>query len=123
MDIIRDVLDNQLVDSKGRKMGKVDGIVMELRDKEPPRLTYIEVGMPTLARRLHPQLAHWIATIQSKWGAKRSEALRIPFSKVCDVGIDVKVDVEAEATPALAYEQWVSEHIIKRIPGAEHGES
>ncbi|BAY47430.1 hypothetical protein SAMD00079811_50480 [Scytonema sp. HK-05] len=123
MDIIRDVLDNQLVDTKGRKMGKVDGIVMELRDNQPPRLTYIEVGMPTLARRLHPQLARWIATIQSKWGAKRSESLRIPFSKVRDVGIDVKVDVEAEATPALAYEEWVSEHIIERIPGAEHGES
>ncbi|ARV60120.1 hypothetical protein BZZ01_17150 [Nostocales cyanobacterium HT-58-2] len=123
MDIIRDVLDNQLVDCEGRKMGKVDGVVMEWRDQEPPRLTYIEVGMPTLAHRLHPRLAGWIAKIQSQWGAKHSEPLRIPFSKVCDIGIDVKVDVEAETTPALAYEQWVSEHIIQRIPGAEHGES
>ncbi|MBW4635126.1 MAG: hypothetical protein KME30_25480 [Iphinoe sp. HA4291-MV1] len=123
MDIIRDVLDNQLVDCKERKIGKVDGIVMELRDKEPPRLIYIEVGMPTLARRLHPRLARWVTAIQSKWGAKRNESLRIPFSKVHDIGIDVKVDVEAEATSALAYEQWVSEHIIKRIPGLEHGES
>ena len=123
MDIIRDVLDNQLVDCKGRKMGKVDGIVMELRDKEPPRLTYIEIGMPTLARRLHPRLARWVIAIQSKWGAKRSESLRIAFSKVRDIGIDVELDLEAQATPALDYEQWVGEHIIKRIPGAEHGES
>ncbi|MEH2463692.1 hypothetical protein [Nostoc sp.] len=34
MDVIRDVLDNQLVDRNQRKMGKVDGIVMELRDRE-----------------------------------------------------------------------------------------
>lgn len=117
MDIIRDVLDNQLVDRNQRNMGKVDGIVMELRDKEPPRLTYIEVGMPTLARRLHPQLQHWIAAVQSKWGAKHDRSFRIPWSKVRDVGIDVEVDLEAEATPALAYEQWLREHIIKKIPG------
>lgn len=44
MDVIRDVLDNQLVDSNQRKIGKVDGIVVELREEKPPRLAYIEVG-------------------------------------------------------------------------------
>jgi len=72
MDLIRDVLDNQIVDRNQRNMGKVDGIVMELRDREPPRLAYIEVGMPTLARRLHPRLQRWVAALQSKWGAKHS---------------------------------------------------
>lgn len=119
MDIIRDVLDNQLVDRNQRPMGKVDGIVMELRDEEAPRLTYIEVGIPTLARRLHPRLQHWIAAVQSKWGAKQTQSFRIPWSKVRDVGIDVEVDLEAETTPTLAYEQWLREHIIKKIPGAD----
>ncbi|BAY98688.1 hypothetical protein NIES37_26400 [Tolypothrix tenuis PCC 7101] len=117
MDIIRDVLDNQLVDHNQRKMGKVDGIVMELRDGEAPRLTYIEVGVTTLARRLHPNLADWVAAIATKWGAKHSQPFRIPFSKVRDVGIDVEVDLEAEATPALAYEKWLRDRIIQRIPG------
>lgn len=119
MDVIRDVLDNQLVDRNQRNMGKVDGIVMELRDGEPPRLTYIEVGMSTLARRLHPRLQHWIEALESKWGAKHNQSFRIPWSKVRDVGIDVEVDLEAEATPTLAYEKWLREHIIKKIPGAE----
>jgi hypothetical protein len=35
MDVIRDVLDNQIVDRNQRKMGKVDGIVIECRDGEP----------------------------------------------------------------------------------------
>jgi hypothetical protein len=118
MNIIKDVLDNQLVDRKGSHMGRVDGIVMELRDGKPPRLTYIEVGMPTLARRLHPRLLHWVVAIQSRWGAKRSESLRISWSKVRNTGIEIEVDVEAEATPALAYEQWVRENITKRIPGS-----
>lgn len=119
MNIIRDVLDNQLVDSKGYRMGRVDGIIMELRDGEPPQLTYIEVGMPTLAQRLHPRLASWVAAIQSKWGAKRIHSIRIPFSKVREIGIEVEIDVEAEATPVLAYEHWVRENIIKRIPGSQ----
>ena len=120
MNIIRDVLDNQLVDRVGYKIGRVDGIVMELRDGEPPRLAYIEVGITTLAQRLHPRLARWVAAIQSQWGAKRSEAWQIPWSKVSDLRkIEVEIDVLAEETPALDYEQWVREHIIKRIPGSE----
>lgn len=118
MYVIRDVLDNQLVDRNQRKMGKVDGIVAELRDGQPPRLAYIEVGMPTLARRLHPQCQRLVTAVQSRWGAKRGESFRIPWSKVRDVGIDVEVDVEAEETPALAYEHWLRDNIIRRIPGA-----
>ena len=121
MDVIRDVLDHQLVDRNQKKMGRVDGIVVELRDGQPPRLTYIEVGMPALARRLHPRFEHWIAALQSKWGARRGETFRIPWSQVSDFGIsgvDVVVDLEAEATPALAWEKWLREQIISRIPGA-----
>ncbi|HEY9600676.1 MAG TPA: hypothetical protein V6C85_03640 [Allocoleopsis sp.] len=118
MDLIRDVLDNQIVDRNQRKMGKADGIVIELHDGKPPRLAYIEVGIPTLARRLHPGWQRWVAAQMSKWGAKRGESFRIEWSKVRDVGIDVEVDLEAEATPALDYEKWVREHIISKIPGA-----
>jgi sporulation protein YlmC with PRC-barrel domain len=117
MDVIRDVLDNQLVDRNQRKMGKVDGIVIELRENQPPRLSYLETGAITLARRLHPRLEHWVAAWQTKWGAKRSEPFRIPWSKVRDIGIDVEVDLDAEETAALAYEQWLRENIVKRIPG------
>ncbi|MBH8565570.1 hypothetical protein I8748_25925 [Nostoc sp. CENA67] len=117
MDMMRDVLDNQLVDRNQRKMGKVDGIVMELRNGEPPRLAYIEVGMTTLAKRLNPRWANWVAAILSKWGAKQSQPLRISWSKVRDVGIDVEVDVDAEATSALAYEKWLRDRIITKIPG------
>ena len=119
MDIIRDVLDNQLVDRNQHKMGKVDGVVVEVEEGKPPRLAYIEVGVTTLAKRINPRLAGWIAAIASKWGAKQTEPFRIPWSKVRDVGIDVEVDEEAEATPALAYENWLRDRIIKRIPGAE----
>lgn len=119
MDLIRDVLDNQLVDRHQRKMGRVDGIVVELRQNQPPRLAYIEVGVPVLARRLHPRLERWATAIQGKWGAKQREPFRIPWSKVVDVGIDVDLDLEAAETPALSYENWIREHIVERIPGGK----
>lgn len=118
MNLIRDVLDNQIVDRNQRKMGKVDGVVMELCEGQPPRLAYIEVGGPTLARRLHPRLGRWVTSLGRKWGSNHGEPFRIPWSKVRDVGIDVEVDLEAESTPAFAWEHWLREHIIGRIPGA-----
>lgn len=117
MDIIRDVLDNQLVDRNQNNMGKVDGIVIEYEEGKQPKLAYIEVGLVTLARRLHPNAARILTAIQNKWGAKHSEPFRIPWSKVRDVGIDVEIDVDAEATPALIWEKWVRANIISRIPG------
>ena len=117
MDLIRDVLDNQLVDRNQNKIGKADGIILELRDNQPPRLAYIEVGMPTLMGRLHPRLQRWIIALEQKWGAKHSEPLRIPWSKVLDVGIDVDVDLEGEATTALTWEKWLRENVISKIPG------
>ena len=60
MDLIRDVLDNQIVDREGRNMGRVDGIVGELRPGQPVRVACIELGPPTLAGRLHPRLGEWV---------------------------------------------------------------
>jgi sporulation protein YlmC with PRC-barrel domain len=117
VDVIRDVLDNQIVDRNQRKMGKVDGIIIEIRDGQPPRLAYLETGATTLAQRLHPRLARWVAAIERRWGAKNSQPCRIPWSKIRDIGIDVEVDVDAEQTSVLAYEQWLRKRVIKRIPG------
>lgn len=117
MDLIRDVLDNQLIDREGRKLGRADGIVAELRDDQPPRLTYIEIGMPTLARRLHPRLEGWVAALQSKWGARQRQSARVPWSTVRDVGINVEIDLDAESSPVLGYENWLKTHLIERIFG------
>lgn len=119
MDLIRDVLDNQIIDRHHCKMGRVDGIVVELRDGQPPRLAYLEAGMPVLARRIHPRLARWVAALQQQWGAKRSEPVRIPWSQVSHVGIDVEIDASADQTHALDYEQWLQKHVVQRIPGGK----
>ena len=38
MDLARDILDKQVVDRHETKMGKVDGLVAELREGAPPRI-------------------------------------------------------------------------------------
>lgn len=114
MDVIRDVLDNQIVDRNQNKMGKVDGIVLEIGDDGPPRLAFLEVGSATLARRLNRRLGDWLAARTRRWGTP----FRIPWSQVRDVGIDVEVDLDADETPALALERRLRERVVGRIPGA-----
>ena len=118
MELIRDCLDKQLIDREGRKMGKVDGLVMEIEGTKRPRIAYVEVGGVTQAARLHPRLAKWVARISKRWKVDESDPYRIPWSKVVVSGIDVTVNEEAEKTPALAWEKWLRKHIIGRIPGA-----
>lgn len=114
MEVIRDVLDNQLLDRNGDKIGKVDGVIIELRPDAPPRLAAIEVGAATLARRLNRKLGDWLAARTQK----RGMPYRIPWSKVRDVGIDVEVDIDAADTPILDVERRLRERVIGRIPGA-----
>jgi sporulation protein YlmC with PRC-barrel domain len=116
MDVGRQILDQQLVDRTGLAVGKVDGIMMELRDGTLPRLTAVLTGGHLFAWRLHPQLQGWARWLTRRWGPGRPEPLRIPWSKVMKIGVDVKVDIEA--ADAMPWERWVRERIIGRIPGS-----
>ena len=52
IDLIRDCLDKQVLDRKDRRIGRVDGIVVELDVRGRPRVAGIEIGPATLIRRL-----------------------------------------------------------------------
>ena len=52
MELIRDILDKQLVDRRETKVGKVDGLVVELREGEPPRIVFIEIGRASCRERV-----------------------------------------------------------------------
>ena len=116
MELGREVLDQQLVDRSGINMGKVDGLVLELRENRPPRVTAILTGGHLLARRLHPWL-EWVARwLTRRYGPGQIKPLRIPWEKVMKIGVDVKVDIGADE--ASSWEHWVRDHIVCRIPGA-----
>jgi sporulation protein YlmC with PRC-barrel domain len=116
MDIGREILDQQLVDRNGHYIGKVDGIVLELRDGAPPRVGAILTGGHLLLRRLHPRIETWVKRLFRHWGPENDLPVRIAWSKIIKIGVDVKVDEEADRF--MPWERWVRDHIISRIPGA-----
>jgi hypothetical protein len=117
LNLVADVLDEQIVDSKRRQAGRVDGIVLELRADRPPRLAYIEISPITLLSRFNRRLAHWYARHDRKLGEGRGVPVRIPWSRLTRDGPGFVMDLDAESTPIFALEDWLRRHIVERIPG------
>jgi hypothetical protein len=115
IDLIRDVLDTQVMDREQRQMGKVDGLALELRDGRPPRLAYMEIDAVVAWRRVGPRFGRWAEALARAW--RRSEhPYRFTWSQVLDFGIDLEIDVDAEQTAAFELERWLREKFVKRIP-------
>lgn len=116
MDLVRDCLDKQLDDRNHRRMGRIDGIILEMEEGTPPRVAYVQLGVRTMMDRLSPRLGNATARLM-KWIGVSSDPYRIGWNKL-HVGLNaVHADIEAENTPALKGELWLRKK-IKRIPGA-----
>ena len=118
MELVRDVLDKQIIDKNQAKVGKVDGIVVTLRKGRPPRLIALELGVATSAYRLSTRLGRWIEHLEKSLGIMHSDRVRILFEHVTRTGIDVEVDIDGKRTGALKWEDWLREHVIGAIPGS-----
>jgi sporulation protein YlmC with PRC-barrel domain len=116
MELSREILDQQLVDRNDVNIGKVDGMVLELREGKPPRVSALLTGGHLLARRLHPRLESLARWITRRCDPGLMEPTRIPWEKVMKIGVDVKVDVGADQV--MPWEHWVRDHILCHIPGA-----
>jgi len=109
--LVRDVLDKQLVDREGRPFGKVDGIVLEVRDGAAPRVIALEVGAATRLGRLPRGLTRWLG----RWSA-HATSTRLPQASVVAVGREIYVAVDATQTAAWRVEAWLA-RLITRLPG------
>lgn len=118
VDLIRDCLDKQVVDRNGHKMGRVDGIVIELGDGRKPNVAAIKIGAVCQADRLHPRIGRLVRSISKRYGVAGHDPFRLPWAKIVSAGTEVIAAVEAEETPAFAWELWLRKNIITRIPGA-----
>jgi hypothetical protein len=119
MQLVRDVLDKQVVDRRQTKMGKVDGIIAELREHEPPRIAFVEVGSVALGRRLGPRIGRFLSRLAVRLGGREHrQPYRIAWSKVRDIGIDIQFDIDVRETPIFEWQAWLRDHVIGRIPGA-----
>ena len=112
-----EILDQQLLDRDRRHMGMVDGLVLEVAEGRPPRVTWILVGGVTLGRRLSPPISRLVVALARRWGGQRGKPWRIPWSAVREVEVDITVDLDARGTPALYWEELVG-RLVRKVPGS-----
>ena len=116
MHLVRDLLDNQVCDERNRKMGKVDGIVLVLRKDRAPRVAAIELGLSTLLSRISERLGRFAADWERRRGITDGRPVRIPMNRITGIGIDVRVDLDADRATVWDWERWVCRVLIERIP-------
>src|SRR6195952_562101 len=85
LELGRDVLDKQVVDRDGIKMGRVDGLVLEVREGHAPRIEAIEMGGVVLAARIHPRLARWVDGWRKRFKVRKTAIYRVPWSAVLEI--------------------------------------
>jgi sporulation protein YlmC with PRC-barrel domain len=118
INLVRDLLDAQLVDRDERMIGRVDDIVLDVREGRPPRVAAMEVGAITLARRLHPRLGRWLRYVAVRWLPVSLRPVRLPLTLFRDVGVDIELDVdEATTRRLLRLEHWLRRHVVGHLPG------
>ena len=117
MALVRDVLDKQIIDANKCKVAKVDGIVLALRRNRPPRVIALEMGQSTAWRRVHPRLGAFAEWLRTKFEPGQGAVPRILFEHVEGTGIDVHIDIDGKRSRALAWEDWLEERVIAKIPG------
>jgi len=115
--LVRDLLDKAVVDRNGREMGRVDRVVLDLRDGAPPRVVSIEVGASALGRRLGRRCGRWAAALLHAFGVDGGQPLRIHVSQILGVTDTVKVDLAFGETSAANVERTLR-RIVAAVPGA-----
>ena len=116
--LVRDLLDAQLVAEDERMIGRVDGVLLEVREGLPPRVAAMEVGALTLARRLHPRLGRWFRYLAVRWLPVSWRPVRLPLTLFRDIGVDIEVAVdEATERRLLRLELWLRRRVVGRLPG------
>lgn len=116
--LVHDVLDAQLVDRRQEKIGRVDDLVLALRDGAPPKVTTILIGGPVRAARMGSWM-EWLGRMgRAIARLPRDGVSRIPFAAVRRIAETIEVDVDGRSLPSARVERWLAEHIVCRIPGA-----
>jgi hypothetical protein len=118
IELVRDCLDKQVIDREGRKIGRVDGIVIETGGQGRPQVLSIEIGATTLARRLPRWLSKWLSALIRKLSGSPDVSVSATWSKVKVDRNELIVDIDSEKSDARLFEHFVRNRIITRIPGA-----
>ncbi|EME60901.1 PRC-barrel domain-containing protein [Amycolatopsis decaplanina] len=113
------LLDREIVDFAGAKIGKVDDVEFEIGDDGRPRVAALLVGQRALGLRIGGRFGTWFAAVAARLRAEEDpQFLRIPYDHVSQVGSHVTVSLRREVLTTPPLESWLRRHLIGRIPGA-----
>jgi hypothetical protein len=117
MDVVRDALDQRVVDRNGHEMGRVDGILAEYEPDQPVRLTGILIGPAALGDRLHPVLGRFVRRVEQRFGLDQRRPARIDFADVDNLKGKIRLRLTIGDTAVAAIEQRLRAWVL-RLPGA-----
>ena len=112
MDLVCSLLDKRVVDRNGCVMGRVDGIALEQRPGQPPRVSALLIGPSALGHRLSPALGRWIHAIEQALGIAEGRPARIAFRQVLNIEPDVTVDLDVGDTSVAVVERKLRRWIV-----------
>jgi sporulation protein YlmC with PRC-barrel domain len=117
-----DLLDRQIVDRDGMLAGKVDDLELSFpEDAGAPYVTAILSGPGALARRLGGRLGRWIGSVHARLHPHAEPTpARISFGVVKRIEDHIELTIGRDGLESMHLEDWVSDHIIGKIPGARH---
>jgi len=121
-DLVHDIQDAQLLDRKRERIGRVDGLVLELEDGRPPRVATILVGGFVRGERIGGWALGLARLLRRAAGMKSEGVSRIPFGAVREISDAITVDVDGRTLESGHVEQWLRDHVIRRIPGGDREE-
>jgi hypothetical protein len=116
--LIHDVLDLQLVDRRKEKIGRVDALLLELREDGPPRVATIVIGGAARDERIGRWMIWLRRATHAMFGQRDNPVSRIPFDAVRCIADTIEVDVDGQTLESGHLERWLAKTIICRIPGA-----
>jgi len=120
IDAGRELLDHQLIDRDGMLCGNVDDVELEIVDGQLPRVTALLNGPGVLAGRIGGRVALGLGELHRRLHPTLDGQARIPISDVAEIGSAVRLNVGRDELDGGAFEVWVRDHIIARIPGDRH---
>lgn len=111
LDLMREVLDHEIVDVDGVSCGMVDDIDFEQADGKPPVVGYLLVSPRAWSART-PALLSWLVGL-----VVRGPVVRVPWSAVEHVTETVQLRVNAASVGLGKLDRRVGRW-LSRIPGA-----
>lgn len=119
LDLVRDLLDKQVIDRNGTKMGRVDGVIVQIDEGKQPQVHHLQLGFTVLARRIHPVAEKIVSAFRRRVRVRKEAVQDVSWDVVGEINTQhVKVDIDSTETPAFAWEKWLRDHIVMKLPGA-----